>query len=257
MLIIILTSILASLIFAPLGCISLWKRYIYLADGLAHASLLAGSISILAHIPLIYTGMLIAIIFAIIIFKLKYNKASSVAMIALISSFMLSLALILGHNSPSQFSITQLLFGDILSSSIWDVIVLCVILILVTSFILTFYKKIILLVLNRDIAFVSGVNIKVIELLFLMLLSLSVLFTTRIIGALLVTSILLIPAISARLIAKNPLQMIIISIIIALIINFIGLISSFYFDLPTSPLIIVSGTIIYFILYILCRGQNR
>ncbi|EOB10653.1 3-demethylubiquinone-9 3-methyltransferase [Rickettsia prowazekii str. GvF12] len=63
MTLIILALILISCIFAPLGCIALWKRYIYFGDGLAHSSFLAASISIIAHFPLIYSGIIVAILF--------------------------------------------------------------------------------------------------------------------------------------------------------------------------------------------------
>ena len=82
MLIIISVSILISLIFAPLGCIALWKRYTYFSDGLAHASLLGGTISVVSGTPIIYSGSLISLIFAITVFKLKSQSENNGAVAA-------------------------------------------------------------------------------------------------------------------------------------------------------------------------------
>lgn len=255
MTLIILTLILISLIFAPLGCVSLWKKYIYFGDGLSHASLLAGSISILIHLPIVYAGIIVAVIFAILVFTLK-NRSSSGSVIILVSSFMLSLALILSYMNPLQINITNLLVGDILSTSRSDLLTLSIILIMVTSFVWHFYKQIILIVINRDIAQISGIKVKSIELIFLLLLSLSVFSTIKIVGALLVSSILLIPAMTARIISTDPAQMIINAVIITMLINFFGLLASFYFDIPITPIITILNTIAYACVYLIAHTKK-
>lgn len=250
MYLIILTVILISVIFAPLGCISLWKKYVYFGDGLAHASLLAGSISIICHFSVISSGVIVALIFAILVFILK-NKTVGSSVVILVSSFMLSLALVISYLNPAQLNINNLLFGDILAASSNDVGILLVILLLVFAFIWYFYDQILLIVINQDIARIRGVKVQFIELAFLIFLSLAVFSTIKIVGALLVTSILLIPAMSARIISRTPGQMIINAIIISLSINCLGLISSFYFDIPLTPIITLINTITYSLIYFL------
>lgn len=248
MLSIILAIILISLIFAPLGCISLWKKYIYFGDGLSHASLLAGSISIVLQLPMIYSGIIVAFFFAFAVFVLK-NTAGSNAIISLVASFTLSLALIISYLNPQTINITNLLFGDILAVSLDDLIILTIILGLVIFFIWYFYSKIILIIINRDIAQIKGIKVKTIELLFLLLLSLSVFSTIKIVGALLITSILIIPAMTARFLSKTPKQMIFYSVIMALTVNSLGLITSYYLDIPITPIIIIIGVMGYIICY--------
>ncbi|WP_375326883.1 metal ABC transporter permease [Candidatus Tisiphia endosymbiont of Nemotelus uliginosus] len=248
MFLIILTIILISLIFAPLGCISLWKKYVYFGDGLAHASLLAGSISIICHFSVISSGVIVAILFAILVFILN-NKAVGSSVVILVSSFMLSLALVISYLKPAQININNLLFGDILAASFNDIGILLLLLILVVSFIWYFYDQILLIVINKDIAKIKGINVRIIELVFLIFLSLAIFSTIKIVGSLLVTSILLIPAMTSRLISRTPGRMIINAAIISLAINFIGLISSFHFDIPLTPIITLINTIIYSLIY--------
>lgn len=250
MLTIILVSILIALIFAPLGCFALWKKYIYFGDGLAHAAILAGSISAILDLSLVYSSIITAIIFASLVFKFK-NISGTNATINLISSLMLSSALILAIVNPSRINLNQLLFGDIISVSNYDLITLSCVLIIVYSFIIIYYKQILLIVLDRDIACVKKIPVNFIELLFLILLSISVFTTIKIVGSLLVTSILIIPAMSARLVSNTPLQMIMISIIFAGASNLSGLYISYLKDIPVAPVIIIVESVIYLCCYLI------
>lgn len=252
---IILASILISLVFAPLGCLAIWKKYVYFGDGLAHASLLAGTISMVAAVPIDYSGSLIAVLFAVAIFKLKSTSDSNAA-ISLTSNLMLSLSIMLAYLSSSPSNINNLLFGDILAVSNNDVIALSLLLLIIICFIKLLYNKIILIILNRDIARIQGIKVEAIELAFLILLSLSVFLTIKIVGALLITSILLTPAMAARLVSSTPSKMIIIAAIIALASNLVGLSASFYLDMPIAPMVVVTNAIIYFVCYINCRTKN-
>lgn len=248
MLIIIFAATLISVIFAPLGCLSLWKRYTYFADGFAHASILVGSFCVMiCGISHIYAGIVFAIIFALAIFKYMNSFDGNVA-IGLVSNFMLSVALIMSYVSPEAMDIDTLLFGDIISASLDDILILCSIMISVITFFIVFYKETILIVVNRDIAQSMGIKVKRIELLFLVLMSIAVFAALKIVGALLVTGMLLIPAVTARLFTNTPKQMIIASIAISLILTLCGLLISFYLDIPTAPIIICTGAVIYFIL---------
>jgi zinc transport system permease protein len=248
MILIITIMTLISFIFAPLGCISLWKKYTYFGDGLAHASLLAGTISIIIQLPIFYAGSIVAIVFAILVFVFQ-NKSDSNAIILLISSCMLALALVVGYMNPLQVNITNLLFGDILSASYNDMIALSIMLIIILLFIWHFYEQIVLTLINRDIARIRRVKVRAIELAFLALLSLSVFCTIKIVGSLLVTSILLAPAMTARLISSYPAQMIIISILISLAINLVSIVISFHYDIPITPIITIINSIIYGLIY--------
>ena len=249
---IIIASILTGCIFAPLGCFVLWNKYVYYGDGLAHASMLGGAISVVLGVPIIYVGIINTICFIGFIFKIK-NKSGNNAAIGLVSSVMISLALIIAHIFPNQFSLNSLLFGDILAANNEDLLRLVIIFIIISAFISLNYRKLILIILSRDIAHSRGIKVKLLEFLFLAILSFAIISTIKIVGALLVTSIILIPAMIARLLSKSPFQMLLISILIALIMNFSCIILSFYANLPFAPIIIVCGGIKFLIASILYK----
>jgi zinc transport system permease protein len=256
MIVIFIISALIGLIFAPLGCLVLWKRYVYFGDGLAHASMLAAVISVIAGVPILYAGIINTLLFVIIVFKLKSESGNNAA-IGLTSSIMISLALILSYVFPDYFNFTSLLFGDIISTDVHDAIILCIILASIIIFFLKFYRNLILIILSKDLAHSRGVKVKTLEFLFLSILSFAVLATIKIVGVLLVTSIILIPAMVASLISSSPLKMIIISIFIAQLMNFCGIILSFYADMPLAPIIILCGGLLYLLCFVLSKLLQR
>ncbi len=248
MLVIIIVSMLIGLIFAPLGCLVLWKRYVYFGDGLAHASMLAGIISVMMNIPVFYAGLISTAIFATIVFKLRNNSGNNAA-IGLTSSIMIALSLVLSNFYPKKINITKYLIGDIISANYNDAIALSCILLVILLFLAFTYKDLILIILSKDVAGALGVRVKILEFIFLSILSFSFLLTIKIVGALMVTSIIIIPSMTARLIAKSPFNMLIFAVIFALIMNSLGIIISFYLDIAFAPIIILSGGLIYIIIY--------
>lgn len=244
MIIIFTISALIGFIFAPLGCLVLWKRYVYFGDGLAHASMLAAVISVISGVPILYAGIINTLLFALIVFKLK-GKSGNNAAIGFASSVMLSIALILSYIFPDQFNFNRLLFGDIIATNISDVYTLCIILLSVIIFFIGTYRDSLLIILSKDVAYSRGVKVQILEFIFLAILSFAVLATIKIVGALLVTSIILIPAMIARLISHSPLKMIIAAIILAQLMNLVGIMLSFYADLPLTPIIILCGGVLY------------
>lgn len=206
--------------------------------------MLAAVLSFIAEIPILYAGIINTILFAIAVFKLK-GKSGNNAAIGLTSSLMISLALILYYIFPGQFNFNGLLFGDIVAANNDDALVLFAILLVVIIFFATTYRNLILTTLSKDVAHSQGVQVKALELLFLSILSFAVLTTIKIVGALLVTSIILIPAMIARLTVKSPSGMIFIAIIVAQLMNCFGITLSFYADVPFAPVIILCGGVMY------------
>ncbi len=256
MTIIITISTLIGLIFAPLGCLVLWKRYVYFGDGLAHASMLAAVISVLLGTPIFYAGIINTALFALIVFKLK-KKSGNNAAIGLTSSIMISLALVLSYIFPGEFNFTSLLFGDIVIANSEDITTLSFLLLAVILFFLALYNKLILMILSKDVASSRGIRVEILELIFLSILSFSVLATIKIVGTLLVTSIILIPAMIARIVSTSPYMMIILAIIFAQIMNISGIALSFYADLPFAPIIILCGGGIYISVSIYSKLKSK
>jgi len=247
--IIIFISILIGLIFAPLV---LWKRYVYLGDGLSHASMLALAVSVIAGLPIMYAGIVNTLFFALLVFKMKTRSGNNAA-IGLASSVMISLALVLANIccfATGRFNFNSLFFGDIIGANSEDVVILCIILAVTSVFLIISFRQLILTILSSDIAHSKGISVKILELLFLSILSFSIIATIKIVGALLVTSMILIPAMIARLTSKTPKMMIWLAIFFAIMMNCSGILLSFYTDLPFTPVVILCGGAIYLFVHV-------
>lgn len=253
--IILLALILISLIFAPLGCIVLWKRYSYFGDGISHASLLAGSIALTTGLPIVFSIPLAAIAFALLISIFKNNSDTN-STVGLISSLMLSTAIVISTLSPSSVNIEHLLFGDIISVTYTNILVLMAIISVNSLFISLQYRNILLETLSKDIAVIHNVKVRTLDFLFLLILSITICSTVKIVGALMVVSLLIIPPMIAGLFSKSPLQMIILAVIISLATNLIGIFLSFYLDFPPAPTIVILGAVTYILAYLLMRARN-
>lgn len=251
---IIVSAMLIGWIFAPLGCIAIWKKYTNYGEGFAHSSILASVISGISGLPILYTGIIIAVFFVFSTYKVRFGSGNNAAT-GLISGFMTASALVLISIYPSSISINNLLLGDIISSNKDDVLSLTILLIFGIALLWYFYRPMLLVILSREIAYSRGVNTTLIELVFLMFISYAILITIKIVGALLVTSMMIIPAITARLVSSTPLSMLINATLIATIMNLSGITISLYYDIPFSPVIILSGGIIYFVIYVIRKEK--
>jgi len=218
--------------------------------------MLAAVISVLLGVPIFYAGIINTALFALIVFKLK-NKSGNNAAIGLTSSVMISLALIISYIFPGEFNFTSLLFGDIVIAGSEDIITLSFLLLAVVIFFLAFYRKLILIILSKDVASSRGIKVDILEFIFLSILSFSVLATIKIVGTLMVTSIILIPAMIARIISTSPSMMIILALIFAQIMNISGIALSFYADLPFAPIIILCGGGIYILVAIYSKLKSK
>lgn len=248
MLVIITSCLLISLLFAPLGCLLLWQRQSYFSDGLAHSGLLAASISTALSLSPLITAPIIAAIFALLIFITRPSLGSGNGTINLVSSTMLALGILVASLFPGKINLSGLLIGDILSVTYGSTIALGSLCLCVAILLWWKLDSIILLSLNSDLAQSRGINGRRMEFFFLIFLSLVLAVGMKIIGALLSSALLIIPAATSYLLSRTPLQMIVFSIIISIASSTLGLIASFQLDLPTASCIILSCSLIHFVI---------
>jgi zinc transport system permease protein len=244
MLLIISAIIALSFLLAPLGCALLWQRYNYFSDGLAHACLFSGIISYFLDFSQIISMMIVSTFFALLIFMLKFISNRN-NIISLVSSGLVAAAILFASKIEQVGIIEAMLFGDILSIRYSDLLSIVILDIMILLLLKKYYKTLIMVSLDKDLARIYNINVNYIELLTLIILALIVALTIKLLGALLITALLIAPASTARIISRNPRSMIINSVIISLLSGMIGLYSSFMLDLPVSASIVIICLCIY------------
>ena len=149
------------------------------------------------------------------------------------------------------------MIGDILSIVPNEIITLLVIAIFVIIFWLLFFNKIFAISLNSSLAKSKGVNIKLIEDLFVVLVALIVMISIRWVGILIINSLLILPAAASRNICKNLRGYHICSILFALFSGVSGLIVSYVAGIATGPTIVLISSMIFFITYFIRKRTGE
>lgn len=245
---IIAAALLIAIIFAELGCVILWQRYAYFGDGLVHACVFSSSLSLLCGLSPLITVAITAVLYSTIVQFISKHSEHNVA-ISIASGILLAMALIINSIFGDLNSLNQLLVGDILFTNDQDVISLAIICTLTTILLLLFLRKIILISLSPELAQINGINTKNYKLVIFALMGIIITVILPIVGGLLCTALLILPAAIARLVSHSPKQMILLSIITAIIINMGGLYIAFAYNMPVSPAILIVGSILYIILH--------
>ncbi|KLT23066.1 cation ABC transporter [Wolbachia endosymbiont of Armadillidium vulgare str. wVulC] len=255
----LIAVVMISLVTGALGSFMIWQRLSYLGDSLSHSSLLGIALALIFNISPSVSIMLIAIMFAILL-SLNFNKLYSAdTVLNIVTNVVLSSSLILMSFLPSgNNSIISSLFGDILMIDQSDIISIFLTSLIVTLILIFRWRYWLMISINQDLAAVEKVNVNFVRLEFLIVLAIFIAISAQLIGILLIAAFLLIPAASARLISKTPMQMIIIATVFSVISGVSGLILSASFDLLTGPAIILIAAvyliIAYFIRLVLSRS---
>lgn len=238
----LIAVIIISLVTGALGSFMIWQRLSYLGDSLSHSSLLGIALALIFKISPSISIMLIAITFAVLL-SLNFNRLYSAdTILNIVTNVVLSSSLILMSFLPSgNGSIISSLFGDILTLGQSDIILIFLISIVVTVILIFRWRYWLMISINQDLAIIEGINISFVRLEFLITLAIFIAVSAQLIGILLIAAFLLIPAASARLISKTPMQMIAVATIFSVLSGISGLILSAGFDLLTGPAIILTA----------------
>jgi zinc transport system permease protein len=230
-----------SLIAGLLGCFVVWKRMAYFSDSLAHCSLLGIALGIMLSINSNISVFIVSIFFAILLSYMQHKvDISTDTLLGILSHGSLSIGMImmtlLGND---HFDLHDFLFGDIMKVSVYEIVVIYIVFFISYAVIYLSWPKLLLLTLSKDLAESHNINSLWYQSILTILLMLAVVVSIKIAGLLLITSMFVTPPSISRLISKNPLQMVLFSILHTISSVFIGIIVSYYSHLPAGPTIVV------------------
>jgi zinc transport system permease protein len=193
--------------------------------------------------------MLVGIIFAILVFWLEKKTSVSVdAIIGVLFTASLALGVVLmNFKSGYQPDLISFLFGNILTIQYSDILLILITALIIGVFMIAKYRHYLLLSLNKDLAYLSGINLSLYQLLFYIALSVSVILGIKIVGVVLVSALVIIPVSSAKLFASSAKSLVIWSIILSEITMLLGIFLSLALNLPTGATIVLIGAIIFFV----------
>ena len=249
----LLAILLITPIFAILGTMIVNNKMAFFSDALGHSALTGIAIGMLLGISNINISMIIfAVVFALLLNFIK-NKTTYGAdtIISVFSSIAIALGLAILAQTGSFNKYSSYLVGDILSITPSEILYLFITFIAVILFWYFMFNKLNVISINKTLAKSRGINTKLIDNIFVILIAIIVMISIRWIGILLINSLLILPAAASRNVAKSMRSYHLLSVIFSVFSGITGLILSYYWNIPTGPMIVIISGIIYFVTFVI------
>ena len=241
-----------ALVAGPLGCYIVWRRLAYFGDTLSHAALLGVALALLFQVNITLSVFLVSVFVSLTLVLLQRRiTLSADALLGLLAHSALAVGMVaLSFMTWVRVDLMGFLFGDILAVTPFDIAViwgggLFVLLILVV-----FWQSLFAATVNLELAQAEGMKPEQANIIFMMLMAAVIAISMKIVGVLLITSMLIFPAAIARRFASGPEQMALIAAIVGIIAVFGGLYGSLQWDTPAGPSIVVAASV-FFILTVI------
>ena len=250
---------LVALIASILGVVLVLKRYSMIGDGLSHVGFGAMAVSLAFNeAPLVF-AIPIVIIAAFLLLRVSENsKIKGDAAIGLISSSSLAIGMIVNALSDgTNIDLNSYMFGSILAIEKSEMF-LCVVLgIVIIGVFIYFYNPIFAITFDENFAKATGLKVEIYKTVLAVLTALTIVLGMRIMGTLLISSLIIFPALSAMRVTKNFKRVMVVSVIISLVCFFAGLVASYLIEIPTGASIVVSNLIMFMIMSLIgyVRGK--
>ena len=229
-----------ALITGPLGCFIIWRRLSYFGDTIAHSALLGVVIAYAMNFNLILAVFAVSCFIALsLLFLQKRTNLPDDALLGLLAHSVLAIGLVLlGILSFIRIDLMGLLFGDILSVNITDVLFVWIGGSIVLIVLILIWRPLFAATVNLELAKAEGLNADLANAIFTILIASVIAISIKIVGILLITGLLIIPAAASRNLSSTPIQMAIISSVIGLVSVVLGLQTSMFWNSPTGPTIL-------------------
>ena len=243
----LLSGLAVALVAGPLGCFVVWRRMAYFGDTLAHSALLGVSfgwlLSINLNIAVVCGCLLLALL--LVVAQQKRVLATD-TLLGILSHATLALGLVLASTQANaRLDITAYLFGDLLAVTLTDTVTIGLLSIVVLAVLITLWKPLLAITVDEDLAKVEGVPVFWIRTSLMLLMALVIAIAMKVVGVLLITALLIIPAAASRKISKTPEQMALIASIVGMLSIAGGLTASFLLDTPAGPSIVLCTALLF------------
>ncbi len=252
-------AFLAILLLTPLlgllGTMAVNQQMAFFSDALGHSALTGIGLGIILGVGNDLVSMLVfGIIWAVLISVVRYTaSASADTVISVCSSTSVALGLLILSRGGGFARYSSLLIGDILAVTPADILYLLIALIVGTGIWMVLYNGLMLTSINSSLARSRGVKTRLYEISFSVLVAVAVMLAIRWVGVLLINALLILPAASARNVARSSRQHAVMSVLFALVSGMAGLFSSYAWDTSAGAAIIIYAALIYAVTLLLKR----
>jgi zinc transport system permease protein len=243
----LLGGIGVALVAGPLGCFVVWRRLAYFGDSLSHSALLGIALGFLLGVDLVVGVIATCVAVALLLVGLQRQRRWGVdTLLVILSHSALSIGLVVISLTPHlRVDLSSYLFGDILAVSRADLVWIYGGGLGVIAALIALWRPLLSTTVHEELARAEGVRVERVQLAFALLIAVAVALTMKVIGILLVSALLIIPAATARRFVRTPEQMAVAAAAIGIVAVLTGLASSFHLDTPGGPSIVAAAAGIF------------
>lgn len=251
----VLAGLLIALVGGPLGSFVIWQRMAYVGESIAHSALLGVAIGIWFDLNITVMVIIVCCCLALLLnHAQKFLRLSLNTVLAIMAHTSLAAGLVIISLVPNfRLDINSFLFGDLLAIAKQDLIVMAFMVALLLIFLVVYWRKLVSLSANEELASVEGINTQALQLLLNLALALLVAVGIKMVGVLLIVSLLIIPAATSRKWVSSPEGMAILASVVGLCCVLAGLSVSYMADTPAGPTIVALSGSVYFVSQLLLQ----
>ena len=230
----------------PLGCFVVWRRMAYFGDATAHAAILGVALALAFDLSVFVGVLAVAAAAALVVTALNRRGLAMDTGLGVLSHGALAIGLVVASLvSGLRVDLYAYLFGDILAVGKTDLAVIWCGSILVLGLVGLRWSRLLTATLNPDLAVAGGIRPDREQLILTLALAVVVAVAIKVVGALLITAMLIIPAAAARPLARSPEAMAVTAIGIGIVAALLGLGASLHWDTPAGPGIVAVAVAIF------------
>jgi len=257
----IIVATVAGTLCGVLGVFVVLRGMSYIGHGLSHAVFGGAAASAVMQINYFVGAGVWGVASGVLIGRIARRRiigADAAIGVVTTASFALGLAL-LNRYGQAKKSIEAVLFGSVLGVRTSDIVAVFIVAVCVVIIVTLMYRRFLFATFDPEVAQVTGVKVAWVEVLLMVMLSLTILVTMRVIGTLLISALLVIPASIARMLTNSFAKMLWISPIIGASSAFVGMNLAYHLDTSASATIILVGTAVFIVVYATTgiRGRSR
>ena len=243
----IVAGLSLALIAGPLGSFVVWRRMSYFGDTLAHSSLLGVAFGLITDLNPQFSIILSCLVFGAILTLLDRKPSISTnTLLGILAHSTLAIGIVmLALTGSVRINLEAYLFGALLTISPVDLFWILGVVVVAITVLFFFWNQFLSITVHSELARIEGVNVNRLNLLLVLVIALTIAVSMKIVGVLLITSLLIIPPAAARRIAHTPEHMAMIASALGAISILFGLFCAFYLDTPAGPSIVVVAALIF------------
>ncbi len=243
----VLAGLGIALIAGPLGSFVVWRKMAYFGDTLAHASLLGLALGVLLNVNIYLALVICCLALAVILVVLQKSPLLGTdTLLGILAHSALSLGLVaVSFLDDVRIDLMSYLFGDLLSVTPSDLCFIYLGSAVIAVILYLFWQPLLSATVSEELAAVEGINVDLIRLILMLLVGTVIAVGMKFVGALIITSLLIIPAATARKFAATPEQMAALSSLIGCIAVISGIALSWHYDTPAGPSVVICSAGIF------------